>query len=136
MFADSFTLTNGLVSINPIPTQAMSVLIDNPAELLLLKRGANTTQTEKYWCWPVYLNHSKDFELDEEKEFNINHGELINFPDPVERLIGFYTVGTQAAYIPVQRLESTISYSTRNNTSLDEQNMRSITSYDPALKSY
>ena len=101
MFSSSFSLTNGMVSINSLPEWALKILAENPNELILLKRGANSTQTEKYWCWPVYINHShkSSLEFTEESELNINHGEFVDFPDPIDKLIGFYTVGSSSTYV-------------------------------------
>lgn len=49
----------------------------------------------------MYINHShkSSLEFTEESELNINHGEFVDFPDPIDKLIGFYTVGSSSTYV-------------------------------------
>lgn len=87
-----------MVSINTMPWGCIDILNESPSELAHLKAGASVSKSEKYWCWPPFRSvtsghGSEDMHANlSETELNLNPSYFIDFPDPAERLIGFYTL--------------------------------------------
>ena len=104
----AFTPVGGLVSINPMPKNVAQTLQCDPKQLLAIKKLKNTRTKKRehvatpsfpnYWSFPAYENTHRGLHLEAEEE-NLSeefideriNQDNVDFPDPLEYLIGFYS---------------------------------------------